>query len=670
MNSSSTNIWYLDRGKNFFTVEGKDFFETMIAIFNTYKNEMNEEFNIIEKFPGKYKNSGNPAALLTTLRNIGIINKENKLADNIRSFYVKNRLTYDELIFENLTKINYDKENTAEVKPFVIICQMIYALYCINPDFAYITKDECVNYLFNITSYDKDTIDKIAKEISNTQRITSSESVAVLDIWFNALGSLPFFKLENRNVLKVELDEIEFFKYVYENGDKIKHYYYGEDRRFKNAYDELGSISTGINEIIPKVNLKKEILKEVFKEKIDYERIIKYLFGIQPDERVSKIFENDVYGIYKPFNAIRNIAIRKIWSDNKKIGNELFDYNAGTDNGNIYNNHDMDEQYEEENEDSNPYINSLISIIKDGKVNTTYKYVLAKAIVKRIIQMVEENDVNEKIVFDEISKFFIEHYWNEVVKDNLKQSYNGSSKAIDLIVEFQQEFKLDYDINQVEIYKEHKEIIENYSLYKYIIKKFNDLLKLDVIQRFCNMSNINSKIENIYEYDLNNQYISIDEKNIMSIYENRDLLMDIIEKRLDDIVHDMNNIVFDDTEEEILINQKKDAEILLKSNNIDLTYREWSYAKNQVNKDTFWINPPCHLVEHDWYIVLNNQLESKLIVLFIPKNTLVISNKNDRYLKCRKDRPQYIDMEIYIKDLRIRGTDYYLDKYIYKIIDY
>ena len=156
----------------------------------------------------------------------------------------------------------------------------------------------------------------------------------------------------------------------------------------------------------------------------------------------------------------------------------------------------------------------------------------------------------------------------------------------------------------------------------------------------------------------------------MSIYENRDLLMDIIEKRLDDIVHDMNNIVFDDTEEEILINQKKDAEILLKSNNIDLTYREWSYAKNQVNKDTFWINPPCHLVEHDWYIVLNNQLESKLIVLFIPKNTLVISNKNDRYLKCRKDRPQYIDMEIYIKDLRIRGTDYYLDKYIYKIIDY
>ena len=118
------------------------------------------------------------------------------------------------------------------------------------------------------------------------------------------------------------------------------------------------------------------------------------------------------------------------------------------------------------------------------------------------------------------------------------------------------------------------------------------------------------------------------------------------------------------------VQQKKDAEALLKSYGIDLTYRDWSYAKNQEKKETFWLNPPRRLVDEDWYIVLNNQVESKLIVLMIPKNTLIISNKNDRYLKCRKDRPQYIDLEIYIKDLRIRGTDYYLDKYIQKTIKY
>ena len=660
MNSSRTNIWYLDRGKNFFTEEGKDFFETMIAIFNAYKYEISDEFNIIEKFPKKYKNSGNPAALLTTLRNIGIINKENKLADNITNFYLKNRLTYDELIFENLSKVNYDKENSAEIKPLIIIFQMIYALYCINPSLAFITKDECANYLFNIKKYDKDLINNVAQEISRSQRYTSSESVAVLDIWFNALGNLPFFKFKDKNTIQMELSELDFFKFVYDYGANIKHYYYGVDRRFKNFYDECGCISTGINEIIPKVKL----IDKINEDEIDYNKMYEFLFGVNYDEKIAQLFYDNAFGIYKPFKSIRNIAIRSIWHDNKNIGEKLFNINLN--NKENYNILPKEININVEN-NNNIYIDSFINIIKEGRINTTYKFVLAIAIIKNITKMINNNNLIETIKFDDISKEFIEHYWDEVVRENFKQSYNENSKAIEIIKDFQEEFKIDYGIDNIEYFKEYGDSIKNYDLYDITLKKFNNLLKADVIQRF---DNLDTKDRQIYEYNLDKQYIYFKKENMLKIYKNKDMLLDIIEKRLEDTVYDMNRTLESDIDNEQMVQQKKDAEALLKSYGIDLTYRDWSYAKNQEKKETFWLNPPRRLVDEDWYIVLNNQVESKLIVLMIPKNTLIISNKNDRYLKCRKDRPQYIDLEIYIKDLRIRGTDYYLDKYIQKTIKY
>jgi len=107
--SDNSNIWYLDRGKNFFTEEGKELFNTIINVVNTYSYlEKMTSSELIEKFPQKMKKSGNPNALLTTSRNIGIINKENKLGKNIQ-YYLNDQLTYKELIFENLTKVNYDK---------------------------------------------------------------------------------------------------------------------------------------------------------------------------------------------------------------------------------------------------------------------------------------------------------------------------------------------------------------------------------------------------------------------------------------------------------------------------------------------------------------------------------------------------------------------------------
>mgnify|MGYP004488096209 FL=1 len=151
--SDNSNVWYLDRGKNFFTEEGKDLFNTIISVCNTYSyiSKMSSG-ELIEKFPEKMKTSGNPNALLTTARNIGIINKDNKLGKNIE-YYLNDKLTYKELIFENLTKVNYDKESNYAVKPFIVICKALYRLYTLNKAEAFITKADCIKYLYNITDY-------------------------------------------------------------------------------------------------------------------------------------------------------------------------------------------------------------------------------------------------------------------------------------------------------------------------------------------------------------------------------------------------------------------------------------------------------------------------------------------------------------------------------------
>lgn len=321
MNSNNSNVWYLDRGKNFFTEDGEDFFKTMISIFNTYANDKNSmEFNIIDEFPNKYKKSGNSAALLTTIRNIGIIDKENKLAKNITEFYIKGKLTYKELIFENLTKINYDKENTSVVKPFIIICSVLYELYKKDKAQAFLTKDECCKYLFDLQDYDYEKTKRISEKIIETDRSTSAESAAVLDIWFNAFGNFEIFSLDNRNVLKMNINDIDFFEFIYENGNKITHYNYtSEDSKYRNAYQELGSYSTGINEIIPEVVFTQ-------REISNFNSIYNYIFGISNND-VDKFFIKDCFGIYKSFRFIKNIAIRKIWIKDKKIGDELFKIN-------------------------------------------------------------------------------------------------------------------------------------------------------------------------------------------------------------------------------------------------------------------------------------------------------------------------------------------------------
>lgn len=321
MNANYSNIWYLDRGKNFLTKSGQDFFETMISVLNTISvGGALPSSKVKENLPPKYKKSKNCSALLTTIRNIGVINRKNVIGETIK-YYLENKLTYKELILENLTKINYDKENTKEVKPFAIICMALYELYCMGAEHAFITRRDCIDYLFDIVSYDKPTLFLQVQELARKERNYSNHSNAVLDIWFNALREFDIFeKTNNKNVLKMNIQEVEFFKYIYDHCEEIPSYPNG-DNTFDTIYDELGNSKTGINAIIPKVifneniNITETSVKEIYS----------YLFGI--DSHLSELyFKQNFYGIYRPFRTMKNIAIRKIEESNYELAQALFEY--------------------------------------------------------------------------------------------------------------------------------------------------------------------------------------------------------------------------------------------------------------------------------------------------------------------------------------------------------
>ena len=302
----SNNIWYLDRGKNFFTEEGIDLFETMIAVINTIgvKNKISTN-EIIEVLPNKYKFVKNPNALLTTVRNIGLIDKNNNLSNNVK-YYLDYKLSYRELILENLSKINYDKDGEIKVKPFFIICMFLYQLYNINPEYSFITKVDCRDYLFRLIDYSEDKIFDLAQKVILNERDYSNIYEAVLDIWFNALQEMKLFIKEERNALKINYDEIKFFEYVY-NTCKNKNL---------DLFDE------GIYSLVPEIKLNKNLQFE--KESI--KEIYNYLFGI--DNVISKnYFMEECFGIFEPFRSLKNIAIRKIEEVDVNLAELLFEYN-------------------------------------------------------------------------------------------------------------------------------------------------------------------------------------------------------------------------------------------------------------------------------------------------------------------------------------------------------
>lgn len=85
---------------------------------------------------------------------------------------------------------------------------------------------------------------------------------------------------------------------------------------------------------------------------------------------------------------------------------------------------------------------------------------------------------------------------------------------------------------------------------------------------------------------------------------------------------------------------KADAINFLKTKGIEVN--KPTYAKKSQDKNEFWANPQTHLLNEDWWMILNNNETMELIVLFIPANSL----SRDLGLKVRVDEHELLDLNI------------------------
>lgn len=123
------------------------------------------------------------------------------------------------------------------------------------------------------------------------------------------------------------------------------------------------------------------------------------------------------------------------------------------------------------------------------------------------------------------------------------------------------------------------------------------------------------------------------------------------------------------TEEDRELRAKSETARFLKNKGIIFT-KNFSYSKLQEKKNWFWINPKTSFLDEGWMLVLNNQVQKKIYVLKVPKNSFKCSFDIVGTLIVRKDKPYYIDLNI--------DTDTFVDyrsklsfkEFIIKEIDY
>lgn len=95
-----------------------------------------------------------------------------------------------------------------------------------------------------------------------------------------------------------------------------------------------------------------------------------------------------------------------------------------------------------------------------------------------------------------------------------------------------------------------------------------------------------------------------------------------------------------------------------------------SYAIRQDNKDDCWANPKVELLEKEWYIILNNNVEKELIVLMVPANSFRLRTDGENGLYVRADKPDMVDLRISVYDFRDTRSNMDFSSYVIHRVNY
>lgn len=373
------NNWYIDRSKNFI-------YDTLLKCLTVFysiskgKNSIgvNVLIDAILAHPELNIAEGNINAALTRFRDHGLLRNNNTIGDSA-SDYVEGKINIEELVIDLFLKRPAAKYNSVNVKPFVLLCKVFDIMIEMvqDVDDIFITSYECKEYLLNINDIVDITYEYVEK-IINERNYSYGSSLPIprieldqnedtnFSIWFNALNSTPVFikKDDGRRVLRPNVKQKEFFKYISVNSDEFS--ITPTDSK-TNLYNYYCDRDTGINEILPDVI--KENIQDIDLKDIKF--LFEYLFGYKRNfgTKYDKYFKCECFGIFFPFITLPGLVIRKIYYKNKRLGKYLYDYISNETIYDKYLNDFNDDLFEVKNYQYNlKNINSLFEeLLKDNE---------------------------------------------------------------------------------------------------------------------------------------------------------------------------------------------------------------------------------------------------------------------------------------------------------------
>lgn len=207
--------WYIDRSRNVASIFSSEWYAKLVD-YAKDKNNVNhfdgksQEFCSYLDLPTK-----NPYAILTYLRDLGIIDDSN----NATSFFqcgLQANLSPEQFILLILLKRNDNKNGASTVKPFVVLCKA-FALMSENGLPLRINWHQCINYLMTVDSYEEIT-DELVVSMSQDNEDNPANGP---DIWFNALLNTGMFTGKS-NEITLKDKYVRFISFIAKYGDELK----------------------------------------------------------------------------------------------------------------------------------------------------------------------------------------------------------------------------------------------------------------------------------------------------------------------------------------------------------------------------------------------------------------------------------------------------------------
>lgn len=111
------------------------------------------------------------------------------------------------------------------------------------------------------------------------------------------------------------------------------------------------------------------------------------------------------------------------------------------------------------------------------------------------------------------------------------------------------------------------------------------------------------------------------------------------------------SVITDCNESPIKSISKFDAIRLFKNSGLNILSRNCTFATKNSMSYLYWANPKTDLLEDDWWLILNDNINYKIHIFKISANSLDVD-----MIKVRADKPYLIDLQILFDDDRFTDT--------------